>query len=115
MKKRAAKQTEPSKLHSRPAPARRVRSPIGSSFSSFLDEQGLTEAVETGAVKKLLALQIAQAMDKGRLSKAEMARQMRTSRSQIDRLLDPDNDRVELSTLGRAAAILGRKLAVSLV
>ncbi len=88
---------------------------IGSSFSDFLREEGTYEAVTTNAIKQVLAWQIAQAMKDQGLTKIEMARRMKTSRAQLDRLLDPTNDRVQLDTVQRAAAAVGRKLQIDLV
>jgi predicted XRE-type DNA-binding protein len=62
---------------------------LGSDFDEFLDEEGLLEEAEAVATKRVLAFQIAQAMKEQNLSKAAMARRMRTSRSAVDRLLDP--------------------------
>lgn len=88
---------------------------IGSSFDDFLDEQGVLEETHTVAVKRVLAWQIRQAMDEQHLSKVAMAERMQTSRSQLDRLLDPDNAGVQLDTLERAAQAVGRRLRVELV
>jgi len=87
---------------------------IDSSFDDFLKEEGLYEDVQTTAIKRVLALQLEQAMKAQHLTKFEMARRMRTSRAQLDRLLDPDNDSVTLATLRRAAAIVGRELRLEL-
>lgn len=87
---------------------------IGSRFSDFLDEQGIREDVEGQAVKELIAEQIAAAMkDKG-LTKAAMAQRMQTTRAQLDRLLDPGNPSVTLTTLQRAAKAVGRSLTIAL-
>jgi DNA-binding Xre family transcriptional regulator len=88
---------------------------IGSSFESFLAEQGIADAVNAHAIKRVIAWQIGKAMEERRMSKAELARRMRTSRAQLDRLLDPKNDRVQLDTVQRAASALGRRLRVELV
>ena len=88
---------------------------IGSSFDEFLKEDGIYEEVQTTAIKRVLALQLEQAMKAKKLSKIEMARRMRTSRVQLDRLLDPDNDSVTLATLRRAAAVVGREVRLELV
>ncbi len=85
---------------------------IGSSFDDFLQEEGLLADVQAVAIKRVLALQIASMMDKQQISKSEMARRMRTSRSALDRLLDPSNASVTLQTLERAAEALGKKLRV---
>jgi hypothetical protein len=88
---------------------------IGSSFDDFLAEEGLLEKVSAVAQKRVLAWQIAEAMRRHRLTKAVMAKRMRTSRAALDRLLDPDNASVTLATMGRAAAALGKRLRIELV
>lgn len=93
---------------------KRRRNPaIGSSLESFLETEGVRAEFEARAVKEVIAWQLSQAMRDGAISKARMAAMMRTSRAQLDRLLDPDRD-VTLSTLARAAAIVGRQLRVEL-
>jgi hypothetical protein len=87
---------------------------VGSSFSDYLKEEGLYEEVTAHAVKRVLAWQISQAMKKQRITKVEMAKRMKTSRAQLDRLLDPRNDKVQLDTVQRAAAAIGRKLHMEL-
>jgi antitoxin HicB len=87
---------------------------IGSSFESFLEEEGILEECTATAIKRVLARQIEQAMAERGLSKAAMARAMRTSRPQLDRLLDPDNPSVTLDTLQRAATAVGRRLRLEL-
>jgi predicted XRE-type DNA-binding protein len=87
---------------------------VGSSFDAFLDEQGTLEETTAQAIKRVLAFQIAEAMKDQKLSKVEMARQLNTSRPQLDRLLDPGHEGVTLGTLARAAQVLGRKLTVEL-
>ncbi len=89
--------------------------PIGSSFESFLAEEGLLDAIDAVAIRQAIAWQVAQAMREQDLSKTAMAAAMQTSRSQLDRLLDPANTGVALHTLFRAAAALGKKLRVALV
>lgn len=88
---------------------------IGSSFDSWLREEGIQEEVTARAIKRVLASQVQAAMAEDGLSKAEMARRMRTSRSQLDRLLDPENESVTLSTLQKAAAAIGREVRIELV
>ncbi|MGY6533151.1 helix-turn-helix domain-containing protein [Glycocaulis sp.] len=88
---------------------------IGSAFGDFLKEEGRYEDATVTAVKRVLAFQLAEAMKEQNITKVEMARQLSTSRSQLDRLLDPENDAVTLGALARAAAILGRKVSVELV
>jgi len=84
----------------------------GSSFDSFLQEEGIQEEVEAVAIKRVLAWQLEQAMRKQQKSKQTMARQLHTSRSQLDRLLDPRNVSVTLDTITRAARALGKRLII---
>ena len=86
----------------------------GSSLESFLVEDGLLEEASFAATKKVIAAQIAQAMQKKGLTKTAMAAEMQTTRAQLDRLLDPKNDSVTLATLKRAAKALGRTLRLEL-
>ena len=86
----------------------------GSSFDSFLDEEGIREEVEAVAIKRVIAWQLAQAMRKQKKTKQAIAKQLRTSRSQLDRLLDPNNAAVTLDTMSRAARALGKRLIVRL-
>ncbi len=88
---------------------------IGSLFSDWLGEQGLEEDAYTHAIKRVLAWQIEQAMKEQGISKNQMAKRMHTSRAYLDRFLDPENDRVQLDTMQRAAAAIGRKLRFELV
>ncbi len=88
---------------------------IGESFESFLRDEGIYEEVTATAIKRTIALQIAHGMTVQKRSKSEMARRMKTSATQLGRLLDPDNDRVQLDTLVKAATAVGKTLAVSLV
>jgi antitoxin HicB len=88
---------------------------IGESFESFLREEGLYDGVTATALKRTLALQIEHEMAAQNISKSEMARRMKTSATQLGRLLDPENDRIQLDTLVRAASAVGKNLAVSLV
>ena len=82
----------------------------GSSFDDFLEEEGIRNEVESVAIKRVLAWQFEQEMEKQRKTKQGMARELRTSRSQLDRLLDPANTAVSLETLTRAANVLGKRL-----
>lgn len=86
----------------------------GQLFEDFLREQGTCEETTEVAVKRVLAFQIAAAMKEQHISKVEMAKRLDTSRSQLDRLLDPDNDTVTLATLARAARAVGRSLKLEL-
>jgi predicted XRE-type DNA-binding protein len=87
----------------------------GSSFSAFLKEEGSYEATTAIAVKRVLAWQLEQAMAKEQLSKNQMAKRMKTSRSQLDRISDPENAKIQLDTLMKAAAVLGREVRLELV
>lgn len=87
---------------------------IGSSFESFLEEEGILEDCTTVAVKRVLARQIEQEMRVRGITKSAMAKAMHTSRPALDRLLDPANASVTLDTLQRAAAAVGRKLRLEL-
>ncbi len=87
---------------------------LGSSFEDFLTEEGIREEATAHAVKRVLAWQIEQAMKAQGITKVEMARRMGTSRAHLDRLLDPDNDKVQLDTVQRAATAVGRKLRLEL-
>lgn len=84
----------------------------GSTFDSFLEEEGIREQVEAVAVKRVLAWQLERAMQKRRKTKRSLARELRTSRSQLDRLLDPRNVSVSLATITRAAAALGKRVII---
>ena len=88
---------------------------IGSSFDSWLREEGIHEEVSSTAIKRVLARQVEAAMEEQQVSKAEMAKRMQTSRAALNRLLDPNHDAVTLSTLQRAAAALGREIRLELV
>jgi len=87
---------------------------LGSDFDDFLREEDLLEGAEATAAKRVIAFQIAREMRRRRLTKSEMASLMKTSRPALERLLDPANPSVTLSTLERAASALGKKLKVEL-
>lgn len=86
----------------------------GSSFEAFLSDDGLLEDATLSATKKVIAAQIADAMKRKGLTKTAMAAEMETTRAQLDRLLDPNNDSVTLGTLKRAAKALGKTLRLEL-
>ena len=85
---------------------------IGSSFDDFLEDEGLLAETEAVAVKRVIAYQVSQIMEKKHISKAAMARQMKTSRSALERLLDPQNTSITLQTLERAAHVIGKRLRI---
>lgn len=84
----------------------------GSNFDDFLAEEGILEEVSTRAQKRLLALQIEDIMVEANLTKTEVATRMQTSRSQLDRLLDPENTAVTLESLDRLARAVGKQLKI---
>ena len=86
----------------------------GSSFDAFLEEEGIREEVEAVAIKRVLAWQISQEMQQQKKTKQAMARDLQTSRSQLDRLLDPRNVSVSLDTMARAAKVLGKSLVIQI-
>lgn len=88
---------------------------MGSSFDDFLKGEGLYEEVTARAIKRVIARQLDALMQDKGLTKATLARRMKTSRAQLDRLLDPDNESVTLATLTRAAQAVGRHLRMELV
>lgn len=88
---------------------------IGSSLDDFLKEEGIFEDATNYAVKRVLAWQVQKAMREQGLTKAEMARRMGTSRAHLDKLLDPENDKVQLDTVQRAAEAVGRRVRLVLV
>jgi DNA-binding phage protein len=87
---------------------------VGSNFDSFLEDEGILEEATAAAVKRVIAFQLAQEMSEHGLTKSEMARRMDTSRSALDRLLDPDNVSVTLQTLQSAVQALGGRLSVEI-
>ena len=105
----------------RPATAARIEEKesvnpvhLGSTLEDFLKEEGLFEELHILAVKKVIAYRLAELMRQTHLTKDALAKRMRTSRAQLDRLLDPDNPSVTLATLGKAACALGCTLRVEL-
>ena len=87
---------------------------MGSSIDAFLKEEGIFEEAQAQAVKEVVAWQLAVAMKKQKISKNRMATLLKTSRTQVDRLLDPKND-ITLGSLQRAAEMVGRRLTIGLV
>ena len=87
----------------------------GSTLDDFLKEEGIYEEAKTQVAKEMIAWQIEQAMKKKGLTKKRMAELMETSRTQVDRLLNPKDHNVTLATLEKAAAVVGRQLRLELV
>ncbi|HEY9128214.1 MAG TPA: XRE family transcriptional regulator [Sulfurovum sp.] len=88
---------------------------LGSSFDDFLSEEEMLSQVDALATKKVIAYQIAESMKKEKITKTEMAKRMGTSRSSLNRLLDPLNTSVSLSTIESAVVALGKRLRVQIV
>jgi antitoxin HicB len=91
---------------------RLVEDRTGSTFDSFLEDEGIREEVEAVAIKRVLTWQLKKAMKEQRKTKRFMAKQLRTSRSQLDRLLDPRNISVTIATITRAARALGKRVII---
>ena len=87
----------------------------GSTLDSFLEEEGVLAEFQAKAIKEVIAWQLAEAMRERKLSKNRLATMMHTSRTQVSRLLDPDDGNVTIETLQRAAAIVGRRVELQLV
>ena len=87
---------------------------IGGSFDDFLEDEGLLAETESVAIKRVIAFQVAQLMKTNKISKVAMAKQMKTSRSALDRLLDPQNTSITLQTMERAAHVMGKRLRIDL-
>jgi len=88
---------------------------VGSSLDDLLEEEGTLEEINLIAAKRVIAWQISKAMEEKKLNKAAMAKEMKTSRSSLDRLLDPNNSSVSLDTLERAARVVGKRIRLELV
>lgn len=88
---------------------------IGTSFDQFLKDEGIYEEVTARAIKRVIARQLDALMHDQGLTKSNLAKRMKTSRAQLDRLLDPNNESVTLGTLTRAAHAVGRQLRMELV
>lgn len=94
--------------------SRRINPHTGSSFDSLLKEEGIYAEVTSTAIKHSLAIEFRKAMEDQSITKTEMALRMETSRSHLDRLLDPDNDKIQLVTLYKAASALGKNIKLEL-
>ena len=88
---------------------------LGSSLDDFLKEEGIFEQTQTQAIKEVIAWQLVEAMRERKMSKTRLAQLLRTSRSQVNRVLDPNDGNVTIETLQRAAALVGRRVEVALV
>jgi len=94
--------------------AKRAYDHSGSTFDSFLEQEGIREEAEAVAVKRILVWQLERAMKQQKKTKQAMARELHTSRSQLDRLLDPQNTAVTINTTARVARLLKRRLVLRL-
>jgi predicted XRE-type DNA-binding protein len=90
-------------------------SPIGLTFESWLEEEGILEETTEHAIKAVISWQLQKTMQERGLSKKTMAALMGTSRSQLDRLLDPESDAVTLKSLIRAARLVGKRIKIDLI
>lgn len=88
---------------------------IGSSFEDFLEQEGIAEEVISNAIKKLLSYQLLEKLEIENMTKSELATRLSTSRSAVDRILDPSNESITLHTLQKVAEVLGKKLKIELV
>jgi antitoxin HicB len=87
----------------------------GSSLDEFLAEEGVLEEFQAKAIKEVVAWQLSEAMRERKLSKNQLAKRMHTSRTQVDRVLDPDAGNVTIETLQRAAALVGKRVQIELI
>lgn len=94
--------------------SRKRKKHMDSSIDDFLKEEGIFEESQAQAIKEVVAWQLDEAMKKRKISKNKMATLLKTSRTQVDRLLNPKND-ITLSSLQRAAAMVGRRVMIELV
>ena len=88
---------------------------LGGSFEDFLKEEGILEKVEDVAIKRVIAMQLREEMKKKNISKTKLATKMHTSRSALNRLLDPEDEAITFKTLKRAASALNKRLVIQLV
>ena len=90
------------------------RKHLGSGFEDFLAEEGILEECRAAAIKFKNAHELEKAMEQRNMSKAEMAKRLKTSRTAIDRLLDPENTSITLNTMAKVAHLLGKRMEFSL-
>lgn len=88
---------------------------IGQNFDDFLQEDGILEEVNIAAIKSIISENLQLYMKTHVITQMEMAKQLQTSRSGLQRLLDPENYSVTLLTLNRAASVIGKKFTINLV
>ncbi len=90
------------------------RKHFGSKFEGFLAQDGILEECRAAAIKFKIARELEKAMTAGKLSKAKIAKQLRTSRTGVDRLLDPENTSITLNTMAKVATLLGKRIEFAL-
>jgi predicted XRE-type DNA-binding protein len=90
------------------------RKHLGSKFEDFLAEEGILEECRAAAIKFKIARELEKAMNEQKLSKAEIAKRLKTSRTGVDRLLDPDNTSITLNTMAKVANLLGKRIEFAL-
>jgi hypothetical protein len=90
------------------------RKHVGSKFEDFLADDGILEECRASAIKFKLARELAKAMNDQKISKAEIARRLKTSRTGVERLLDPENTSITLNTMAKVASLLGKRIEFSL-
>ncbi len=88
---------------------------IGSSFDDFLEEEGMLAQADAVAIKRVIAFQLEETMQKEHITKTEMAKRMNTSRTAINRLLDPSNTSITLATIENAVAAMGKRLEIQII
>ncbi len=90
------------------------RKHLGSKFEDFLADDGILEECRAAAIKFKIARELAKAMNEGNISKAEIAKRLKTSRTGVDRLLDPENTSITLNTMAKVANLLGKRIEFAL-
>jgi antitoxin HicB len=90
------------------------RKHLGSNFEDFLAEEGILEDCRAGAIKFKIAHELEKIMTERKISKAQIARRLKTSRTGVDRLLDPENTSITLHTMAKVAHLLGKRIEFAL-
>ncbi len=90
------------------------RKHVGSKFEDFLADEGILEESRASAIKFKIARELAKAMNEQDISKAEIAKRLKTSRTGVDRLLDPENTSITLNTMAKVASLLGKRIEFAL-
>jgi antitoxin HicB len=90
------------------------RKHLGSKFEDFLAKDGILEECRAAAIKFKISHELEKVMNERKLSKAEIAKRLKTSRTGVDRLLDPDNTSITLNTMAKVANLLGKRIEFAL-